>query len=285
MAFHGRQKSKWYLSFQQLIAASAPLMFCSARSLALSAASMSVRVMSCRATSFQLNTGALCHHLATYVCWSVRVEPVALPRALTSLNSVAHCALSSAGGGAERNCEELWMRNGRTSPAHGVGSSSGAPVGPRSGCQCPGAELGTHADGPNRPSPSRASSIAAAAACPIATPCFLNEPLSTEPSEAVYADDSELSNPARPGKGTRSGAVATSSESTSYAAVATAASTDALAPVRRSSRYGRCCFGPIALTASYTAPCTMPMLIENAGGAPPSGPGSAPRVVVATWFQ
>ena len=57
IAFHGRQKSKWYLSFQQLIAASAPLRFCSARSLALSAASRSFRAMSCRATSFQLRIG------------------------------------------------------------------------------------------------------------------------------------------------------------------------------------------------------------------------------------
>src|SRR5882757_1881165 len=73
IAFHGRQKSKWYLSFQQLIAASAPLRFCSARSLAASAASRSFRAMSCRATSFQLRPGALCHHLATYVCWAVRV--------------------------------------------------------------------------------------------------------------------------------------------------------------------------------------------------------------------
>ena len=46
IAFHGRQKSKWYLSFQQLIAASAPLRFCSARSLALSAASRPFRAMS-----------------------------------------------------------------------------------------------------------------------------------------------------------------------------------------------------------------------------------------------
>jgi hypothetical protein len=29
----------------------------------------------------------------------------------------------------------------------------------------------------------------------------------------------------------------------------------------------------------------MPMLIENAGGAPPFGPGTAKSVVVATWFQ
>ena len=48
IAFHGRQKSKWYLSFQQLIAASAPLMFCNARSLAASAALRSFRAMSCR---------------------------------------------------------------------------------------------------------------------------------------------------------------------------------------------------------------------------------------------
>jgi hypothetical protein len=66
-AFHGRQKSKWYLSFQQLIAASAALRFCIANSLAASAASTSFRVMSWRATSFQLSVGALCHHLAKYV--------------------------------------------------------------------------------------------------------------------------------------------------------------------------------------------------------------------------
>jgi hypothetical protein len=57
------------------------------------------------------------------------------------------------------------------------------------------------------------------------------------------------------------------------------------APARLLSRYGRCCFGPIALTASYTAPCTMPMLIWNAGGAPPFGPGNATSVVAATRFQ
>src|SRR6478736_9038808 len=182
--------------------------------------------MSWRATSFQLNTGALCHHLATYVWVAERVALSDRPRDLTSLNSVAHCALSSAGGGAERNCEELWRRNGFTLPAHGVGSSSGAPVGDSSGCQCPGAELGTQADGPKRPSPSRAWSIAAAAACPMSTPCLLNDPPGTAPSEAVYAADRVLSSPARPGNATRSGAVATSSETTSYAAVATAASSD-----------------------------------------------------------
>jgi hypothetical protein len=64
MAFQGRQKSNQYLSFQQLIAASAPVRFWRARSLAASAALRSFRVMSCRATSFQLRPGALCHHLA-----------------------------------------------------------------------------------------------------------------------------------------------------------------------------------------------------------------------------
>src|SRR4029078_675819 len=68
--FHGRQKSKWYLSFQALIAASAVLRFISARRRDLSAALRSFRAMSSRATSFQLSPGALCHHLAKYV-WSL----------------------------------------------------------------------------------------------------------------------------------------------------------------------------------------------------------------------
>jgi hypothetical protein len=44
-----------------------------------------------------------------------------------------------------RNCEELDMRKGFTPPTHGVGSRIGCPVaGLTSGCQCPGAEFGTH---------------------------------------------------------------------------------------------------------------------------------------------
>ena len=124
------------------------------------------------------------------------------------------------------------MRNGFTLPTQGVGSRIGAPVGLRSGCQCPGAAFGTHGDGPNRPSPSLASSIASAAACPTAMPCFLKAPSSIASSEAAYAAESVLRSPARPGNGARSGAVETSSESTSYAAVATAASIDAFAPAR-----------------------------------------------------
>ena len=57
------------------------------------------------------------------------------------------------------------------------------------------------------------------------------------------------------------GMVSTMFFRTRYAAVATAASSDAVFPNRLVRRYGRWCFGVIALTASYTAPCTIPMLI------------------------
>ena len=79
--------------------------------------------------------------------------------ALTSLNSVAHCWLSSAGGGAERNCEEFSdeERPHTSDPRRRVESC--APVLERSGCQCPGAGFGTHGDGPNRPSSSLAWSM------------------------------------------------------------------------------------------------------------------------------
>ena len=176
------------------------------------------------------------------------------------------------------------MRNGFTLPAHAVGSRTGTPP-ETSGCQCPGAGFDTHGDGPNRPSPSLSSSIASAAACPTLMPCFLKESSSIASSEAAYSEASVFRSAPRLVNGTLSCAVETSSESTTYAAVATAASIDAFAPARLLSRYGRCCFGPIALAASYTAPCTMPMFIWKAGGAPPFGPGNAASVVAATWFQ
>ena len=146
--------------------------------------------MSWRATSFQLRTGALCHHLAMYVCSAVRVEPVARPRLLTSLNSAAHWALPRSGGGTLRNCEELSMRNGVTPPAHGVGSRIGAPAALRSGCQWPTVASGSHWESPNRPSPTLASSIAVAAAWPIAMPLFLEAPPSIASSEAAYSEAS-----------------------------------------------------------------------------------------------
>ena len=70
------------LVVQQLIAASAPAMFSSARSLALSAALRSLRAMSCRATSFQLRPGALCHQRAMKVWSSVRAALSTRPRRL-----------------------------------------------------------------------------------------------------------------------------------------------------------------------------------------------------------
>src|SRR4029453_12946786 len=99
--------------------------------------------MSWRATSFQLATGLLCHHLAINVWVAVRAEGVTTPSppsALTSLTSAAYAALLSASGPAERNCDELFIRNGLTPPTHGVGSSTVAPFGatgsktPRCGC-------------------------------------------------------------------------------------------------------------------------------------------------------
>ena len=58
-----------------------------------------------------------------YVWSAVRVEPVADPSALTSLTSAAHCAMSSAGGPAVRNCDELVIRNG----TRGRSRSRGCP--------------------------------------------------------------------------------------------------------------------------------------------------------------
>jgi hypothetical protein len=63
--------------------------FSIARRRALSAASRRFRVINWRATSLQLATGLLCHHLAMYDCSSVREELVALPSDLTSLKSAS----------------------------------------------------------------------------------------------------------------------------------------------------------------------------------------------------
>jgi hypothetical protein len=123
------------------------------------------------------------------------------------------------------------MKNGFTPPTHGVGSRTGWPP-ERSGDQCPGAVFGTHCDSPNRPSPSLASSMALAAACPTAMPCSLKESSSIASSEATYSEASVFRSAARLVNGALSGAVETSSESTTYAAVATAASIDAFAPAR-----------------------------------------------------
>src|SRR3954452_17832747 len=79
IASKGRQKPKWYLLFQVLIAASAPARFSIARRRAASETSRWFRAMSWRATLFQLATGLLCHHFAIYVWVPVRVEGVPAP--------------------------------------------------------------------------------------------------------------------------------------------------------------------------------------------------------------
>ena len=81
----------------------------------------------------------------------------------------------------------------------------------------------------------------------------LNGPASTAASEAAYSAARAVQQILAGDTGDRErrpGAFVTMSVKTSYAAVATAASIDAFAPKRLLSRYGRCCFGPIAFTAS-----------------------------------
>src|SRR5207248_7547069 len=118
----------------------------------------------------------LCHHSAMCVCSGVRTVLFTEPSALTSLKSAAQAALVGACGPSVRNCDELSIRNGRTPPTQGVGSSICVSSGFSSGCQCPALSFGFHGDGPKRPSPSRATIIASAAASPAATPSVLNGP-------------------------------------------------------------------------------------------------------------
>src|SRR5215475_7310374 len=122
IAFQGRQKSKWYLSFQALIAASAPLRFCIAKRRAAARASKPSLLASWVPTSFQLIIGLLCHQRAKYVWSGVRTlgGAVAEPFAFTSLTSAAYAELSTGSGSTLRNCDPLSRRNGLTPPTHGV---------------------------------------------------------------------------------------------------------------------------------------------------------------------
>src|SRR5215510_10267531 len=116
--------------------------------------------MRSRATSFQLLSGWVCHQRAMYVCSVERSASVAVaePLIFTSLNSLAQSALPRAKGAAERNCEELVIRNGFTAPIQPVGSRI-RPEAFESGHQCPTPVFGIHWDLPNRPSPWRAAII------------------------------------------------------------------------------------------------------------------------------
>jgi DNA-binding CsgD family transcriptional regulator len=81
IAFQGHQKSKWHLSFQQLMAASAPAMFSSASNSELSSRSIrptpaggsSIRP---RAVPLQSNPGPprVCQKIALWVCSAVRAD-------------------------------------------------------------------------------------------------------------------------------------------------------------------------------------------------------------------
>ena len=98
----------------------------------------------------------------------------------------------SASGLAERNCDELCIRNGLTPPTHGVGSCAVVPFG-ATGSQYPGFAFGQNWDGPNRPSPCLASIIASAAAVPAAIPMFLNGESGIAFFEALYCVSSDAS--------------------------------------------------------------------------------------------
>jgi hypothetical protein len=168
----------------------------------------------------------------------VRTVLLTEPSALTSLKSSAHAALVSACGPSVRNCDELRIRNGRTPPTHGVGSSIWVPSGFSSGCQWPGSEFGTHCDGPNRPSFCRAAIITSAAAFPAAIPVVLEGVSGIPASEAAYSVASESSKVARFGNGMVAGTVATTLDRVRYAAVATAASFEAVESNLVARRYG-----------------------------------------------
>ena len=128
--------------------------------------------------------------------------------------------------------------NGSTAPTHGVGSRTGCPeAGSVSGHQCPGAVLGTHCEGPNRPSSSRAAIITLAAASPAAIPFTSRQPSGMSARASAYCLASVSSMVARLVSG-RFFTVDTMSRSTPYAATATAtaASSEARAEKRFFSR-------------------------------------------------
>jgi hypothetical protein len=104
IAFHGRQKSQKYLSFQQLMAESALARFIIASRRALSAMSIERPSMRSEATSFQRMAGppVLCQNRTLCVCVSVRTTLFSEPSASTSLRSAAYAALPSAFGPAVR---------------------------------------------------------------------------------------------------------------------------------------------------------------------------------------
>src|SRR5450759_177254 len=124
-----------------------------------------------------------CQNFAVSVWNGVRTVLVALPKALTSLKSVAYCALSSAGGPAGRNCD------GEVS-ANGVVVASvrnfGGPDPPGVTCQSPGAVPNVYGGGVAlKPSVDRQATIWLATVFPQARP--LATDASDPPSPSLRA--------------------------------------------------------------------------------------------------
>src|SRR6476660_605059 len=152
--------------------------------------------------------------------------------------------------------------NGRTFPTHGAGSfAKNGGV----GRQMPGAGRYSGGGGPKRPSFCRAMSSALAVVSPIAIPAAL-EPGGLSDRPAMYAlytgchvGSCAGNKPARLSKPT----------STRNAAVAAAASFESVGFDGGCTRYG---WWPrsIALTASYTAPCTIAKCSTDTGGGCPA---------------
>src|SRR6476646_6326203 len=151
--------------------------------------------------------------------------------------------------------------NGRTFPTHGAGSSAkNGGV----GRQMPGAGGYSGGGAPKRPSFCRAMSIALAVVSPIAIPAAL-DPGGLSDRPAMYAlytgchvGSCAGNKPARLSKPT----------STRNAAVAAAASFESVGFAFGCTRYGRWPRS-IALTASYTAPCTIAKCsTDTHGGCP-----------------
>src|SRR4030095_426132 len=147
IAVTGRQKWKVYLASQAQMAASAMAMFNKANSLAFSPSVLPCAAAMICAILFQWPGGVSvpapsAQNKAISVCSSVRVEPVVAPSSVTSLESVAYCALSREGGPGGRNWEPLLIPNGATNPhwgnkygaeAGGVGNQTPGPLPPGGG--------------------------------------------------------------------------------------------------------------------------------------------------------
>src|SRR5262249_12589847 len=108
-----------------------------------------------------------CHQIAASVSSAVRVVLVSEPTLFTSLKSVAYSALVTGFGPSLRNWDGLSMRNGRTSPTHGAGSTAKVGAARR---HSPGPDPKTNVNGPPRPWWGRGAPLGAGCPPPPAPP-------------------------------------------------------------------------------------------------------------------